>query len=95
MKDEKGNELARLSGCVSVVPQASRLLLIAGRGIPQPASAGLPAGQLGQPFYGWFMATDKPVARFNGLTATGFSHTVAEGSSRGEKDAKAPSGVLT
>ncbi|HJQ25208.1 MAG TPA: hypothetical protein VKA60_14915 [Blastocatellia bacterium] len=41
------------------------------------------------------MATDKPVARFNGLTSAGFSHTVAGGSSRGEKNAKAPSDLFT
>jgi len=41
------------------------------------------------------MAAQKPIARFNGLTSSGFSHAVPDGSSRGEKDAEAPSGVLT
>src|SRR5438105_12158827 len=45
--------------------------------------------------YGWFVAVPKPLARFNGLTAIGFSHAVADGSSRGEKDAKAPSVTST
>jgi hypothetical protein len=44
--------------------------------------------------YGWFTATQKPIARFNGLTPVDFSHALADGSSRGGKDAKAPSRVL-
>ncbi|HEY9231070.1 MAG TPA: hypothetical protein VIS78_02965, partial [Blastocatellia bacterium] len=57
---------------------------------PQPASAGLPTGPIGQPFYGWFTAMHKPIARFNGLTPSGFSLLQSCGSSREEKDAKAP-----
>ena len=48
----------------------------------------------GQPFTAGSRRCITPAARFNGLTMSGFSHQVADGSSRGEKDAKAPSGIF-